>query len=78
MRFLPCYHELREKRDRELIRAEEHIAEESDLVLVELGINDLVEMEVVDAYEHLIRGLLELPSKPAVINIEYVCSCNVR
>jgi hypothetical protein len=40
------------------------------LVLLELGINDLVELDVLDDYEHLIRGILELPSKPAIINIE--------
>jgi hypothetical protein len=52
------------------MRTEEHIPEDSDLVLVELGINDLVETEVYGAYEHLIRSVLELNSKPAVINIE--------
>ena len=50
--------------------SEEHIAVESDLVLVELGINDLIEVEVLGSYEHLIRGILELPNTPAVINIE--------
>jgi len=39
-------------------------------VLVELGINDLIEVEVLGSYEHLIRGVLELPNTPAVINIE--------
>lgn len=41
-------------------------------MLVELGINDLVDTEVYGAYEHLIRSLLELDSKPAIINVEYV------
>jgi hypothetical protein len=49
---------------------EEHIDEQSDLVLVELGINDLIEVDVLGSYEHLIRGVLELPNAPAVINIE--------
>lgn len=40
------------------------------MILVELGINDLLEMDVVDSYENVIRGLLELESSPAVINIE--------
>jgi hypothetical protein len=38
---------------------------------MELGINDLLEIEVVDAYETVIRGILELESRPAVINIEW-------
>ncbi|OCF42382.1 hypothetical protein I317_03757 [Kwoniella heveanensis CBS 569] len=48
----------------------EHIPEDSDLILVEQGINDLLEIEVINLYEHLLRGLLELPNKPAVINVE--------
>ncbi|ODO09192.1 hypothetical protein I350_02792 [Cryptococcus amylolentus CBS 6273] len=48
----------------------EHIPEEVDLVLLELGINDLLEFDVVSQYEHLVRGILEQDSKPAVINIE--------
>ncbi|ORY23426.1 hypothetical protein BCR39DRAFT_549216 [Naematelia encephala] len=48
----------------------EHIPEDSDLVLVELGINDLIEMDVIHSYERMVRGLLEMDSKPAVINIE--------
>ncbi|WVQ73720.1 hypothetical protein IAR50_003300 [Cryptococcus sp. DSM 104548] len=48
----------------------EHIPEEVDLVLLELGINDLLEFDVISQYEHLIRGILEQDSKPAVINIE--------
>ena len=50
--------------------SEEHIDEDSDLVLVELGINDLVEIETLGSYEHLIRGILELPNSPAIINVE--------
>ena len=50
--------------------ADEHIPETSDLVLLELGINDLVGVEVMRSYEILMRGLLELPSRPAIIGIE--------
>lgn len=50
--------------------AEEHVYDDIDLVLVELGINDLNRMDVVPKYEHLIRSVLELPSAPAVINVE--------
>jgi hypothetical protein len=53
-----------------LIDSEEHVPEESDLVLVELGINDLIEVDVLGSYEHLMRGILELPNSPAIINIE--------
>lgn len=41
-------------------------------MLLELGINDLLEFDVISQYEHLVRGLLELKNKPALINIEYV------
>ena len=50
--------------------ADEHVPETSDLVLLELGINDLVGVEVMRSYEILMRGLLELPSRPAIIGIE--------
>lgn len=49
---------------------DEHIPESSDLILLELGINDLVGIDVMRSYEILVRGLLELPHKPAVIGIE--------
>lgn len=52
--------------------SEEHIPEDADLVLLELGINDLLEFDVFSQYEHLVRGLLELENKPALINIECV------
>ncbi|KAL7419642.1 hypothetical protein Q5752_005555 [Cryptotrichosporon argae] len=48
----------------------EHIPEDSDLILVELGINDLQQLNVIPKYEHLVRSLLELESQPAIINIE--------
>lgn len=49
---------------------DEHIPESSDLVILELGINDLVGVNVMRSYEILVRGLLELPHKPAIIGIE--------
>lgn len=48
----------------------EHIAPAPDLVLIELGINDLLSLDVVPKYEHLVRSVLELDSAPAVINVE--------
>lgn len=52
------------------LMAEEHISEEADLVIVELGINDLVTTSGFAAYERLIRSVLEMKNKPAIINIE--------
>jgi hypothetical protein len=54
----------------ELTHAGEHVPEDTDLFLVELGINDLVEMNVIDKFENLVRSLLELDSEPAIINLE--------
>lgn len=48
----------------------EHIADDPDLVLIELGINDLLQLDIVPKYEHLVRSVLELDSAPAVLNIE--------
>lgn len=39
-------------------------------MLVELGINDLIQVDVLGSYEHLMRAVLELPNTPAVINVE--------
>lgn len=50
--------------------AEEHIPTDVDLVLVELGINDLNHLRVIAKYELLVRSVLELDSAPAIINIE--------
>ncbi len=50
----------------------EHVPLDSDLVLVELGINDLRDIRVMESYEMLLRSLLEMPSKPAIINIQCV------
>lgn len=49
---------------------EEHISDDADLVIIELGINDLVSTTIYAAYERLIRSVLEMKNKPAVINIE--------
>lgn len=48
----------------------EHVAPDPDLVLIELGINDLLSLDVVPKYEHLVRSVLELDSAPAVVNVE--------
>ncbi|BEJ13648.1 hypothetical protein CspHIS471_0308220 [Cutaneotrichosporon sp. HIS471] len=48
----------------------EHIAPAPDLVLIELGINDMLSLDVVPKYEHLVRSVLELDSAPAIINLE--------
>jgi hypothetical protein len=40
------------------------------LVLVELGINDLMDVNVFGSYEHFVRGVLEMAHRPAVINVE--------
>jgi hypothetical protein len=72
----------------------EHVPEDSDLVLVELGINDMRwgychfsntakqltgcgkrrhrDISVMETYELLLRSLLEMPSRPAVINVQWV------
>jgi hypothetical protein len=52
--------------------AEEHISDDTDLVIIELGINDLVTSTGYAAYERLVRSALEMKNKPAVINIECV------
>ncbi|GMK56652.1 hypothetical protein CspeluHIS016_0304920 [Cutaneotrichosporon spelunceum] len=48
----------------------EHIAPAPDLVLIELGVNDLLSLDTMPKYEHLVRSVLELDSGPAVINLE--------
>lgn len=44
-----------------------HIPEESDLVVIELGVNDEPDPEMIDNMEALLRGVLSLPFSPAVI-----------
>ncbi|KIJ41190.1 hypothetical protein M422DRAFT_255694 [Sphaerobolus stellatus SS14] len=50
----------------------EHIDNDVDLVIVELMINDQRLERNAQAYEWLLRGLLELPKKPAVLNIHTI------
>ncbi|KAF8511952.1 hypothetical protein BU17DRAFT_54299 [Hysterangium stoloniferum] len=50
----------------------EHIPEDVDLVLVELLINDQRLESNAIAFEWLMRGLLDLPNSPAVINIHTI------
>jgi hypothetical protein len=47
-----------------------HIPETSDLVIVELAVNDEGVLEHVENMENLLRGLLDMPNKPAVILVE--------
>lgn len=50
----------------------EQIPENPDLVLAEFAVNDFPDPNALITYERLIRGLLDLPSQPAVINLEVV------
>ncbi|WVQ77182.1 hypothetical protein IAR50_006865 [Cryptococcus sp. DSM 104548] len=47
-----------------------HIPSNSDLVLVELAVNDEGILEHIENMENLIRGLLDLPNHPAVMLVE--------
>lgn len=60
----------------------EHIPEDADIIIVEQAINDeryvLLKTSTdfrnvwsIDTYENLIRVLLDLPNKPAIITVEY-------
>jgi hypothetical protein len=53
-----------------------HIPAESDLVLIELGINDSGWEGHVENMENLLRGLLEMESMPAVILVEAMAFAN--
>lgn len=48
----------------------EHLGEDVDLVIVELGIQEARSLEVMENYELLLRSLLEMGSRPAVINVQ--------
>lgn len=48
----------------------EHIPEDSDLVLVELGINDERNLEAMENFELLLRSLMEMKSQPAIIIVQ--------
>ncbi len=47
-----------------------HIPTDVDLVIVELGVNDVGEPEDLKTMEDLLRGLLDLESQPAVMLLE--------
>lgn len=53
-----------------------HIPEASDLVVVELAVNDEGILEHVENMENLLRGLLDLPHQPAVILVEAMAFSN--
>jgi hypothetical protein len=53
-----------------------HIPKTSDLVLVELAVNDQALPEHTENMENLLRGLLDLPNKPAVILVEALAFSN--
>jgi hypothetical protein len=53
-----------------------HIPYDSDLILVELAVNDEALPEHVENMENLLRGLLDLPRRPAVILVEAVAFSN--
>ncbi|WWC65459.1 uncharacterized protein I303_108077 [Kwoniella dejecticola CBS 10117] len=48
----------------------EHIPDEVDLVLIELGINDEALIRNMNTYELLARGLFDMPNKPAILNLQ--------
>ncbi|QRW05670.1 capsule structure designer protein [Ceratobasidium sp. AG-Ba] len=50
----------------------EHIDEEVDLVIIEMAINDPRNDVFAQSYEWLVRMLLELPNKPAVVNAQVI------
>ncbi|KIJ25849.1 hypothetical protein M422DRAFT_38440 [Sphaerobolus stellatus SS14] len=50
----------------------EHIEEDMDLIIIELAINDQRIEENAVAYEWLLRGLLDLPKKPAILNLQTI------
>ena len=47
----------------------EHIDEDADIVITELAINEPYAEEFARTYELLLRQLLLLPKKPAVLNL---------
>ena len=49
-----------------------HIPSDSDLVFVELGVNDEALPEHYENMENLIKGLIEMPNRPAVVLVEVV------
>ncbi|WWC95233.1 hypothetical protein V866_002091 [Kwoniella sp. B9012] len=53
-----------------------HIPTDSDLIFVELAVNDEGIVEHVENMENLLRGLLDLPSKPAIVLVEAMAFSN--
>ncbi|EIW70457.1 hypothetical protein TREMEDRAFT_73476 [Tremella mesenterica DSM 1558] len=53
-----------------------HIPEEADLVIVELAVNDEAILEHVENMENLLRGLVELPHRPAIVLAEAMAFSN--
>ncbi|ODN75047.1 hypothetical protein L202_06267 [Cryptococcus amylolentus CBS 6039] len=47
----------------------EHIPEDVDVVFVDLAINDEALVKNIDSYKILVRSLLDLPNKPAILNL---------
>ncbi|BEI93318.1 uncharacterized protein CcaverHIS019_0509460 [Cutaneotrichosporon cavernicola] len=47
-----------------------HIPEDSDLVVVELGVNDEPDLEMIDNMESLLRGVLGMKNSPSVMLAE--------
>ncbi|ODN94804.1 hypothetical protein L198_04951 [Cryptococcus wingfieldii CBS 7118] len=48
----------------------EHIPQETDLVFLELSINDELLLKNFESYENLIRGVLDMPNHPAILNLQ--------
>ena len=48
----------------------EHMDPDMDIIFIELAINDQRVEEQAEAYEWLLRALLALPTKPAVIHVQ--------
>ena len=48
----------------------EHIDPDVDIIFIELGINDQRNEAQAEAYEWLLRALLALPTRPAVIHVQ--------
>lgn len=53
-----------------------HIPEDSDLVFIELAVNDEGIPEHVENMENLLRGIMELPRRPAVVLVEAMAFSN--
>jgi hypothetical protein len=48
----------------------EHIDPDVDIIFIELAINDQRDEAQAEAYEWLLRALLALPTKPAVVHVQ--------